>query len=59
VRKQSGNYELLMNKALVERPLYPLRHANRTELELRNYAAQVGERITRERADTNASEPMW
>jgi hypothetical protein len=48
-----------MNKALVERPLYPWRYVNRTKPKLRNCSAYVGERITRERADTNASETMW
>ena len=35
------------------------RYANRTEPELRNCSASVCERITRKRADTNASETMW
>jgi hypothetical protein len=47
-----------MNNALVERPQYPWRYANRTGPELGN-SAYVCERITRERADTNASETMW
>jgi hypothetical protein len=38
---------------------YPWRYANRTEPELRNCSAYVCERITRKRADTNASETMW
>jgi hypothetical protein len=48
-----------MNNALVERPQYPWRYANRTAPELRNCSAYVCERITRERADKNASETMW
>ena len=57
--KIAGSGVVLMNNALVERPEYPWRYANRTEPELRNCSAYVCERITRKRADTNASETMW
>ena len=57
--KIAGSGVVLMNNALVERPQYPWRYANRTEAELRNCSAYVCERITRKRADTNASETMW
>jgi hypothetical protein len=57
--KIAGSGVVLMNNALVERPQYRWRYANRTEPELRNGSAYVCERITRKRADTNASETMW
>ena len=57
--KDCGIWLVLMNNAMVERPQYPWRYANRTEPELRNCSAYACERITRKRADTNASETMW
>ena len=56
--KDCGIWLVLMNNAMVERPQFPWRYANRTEPEVRN-CSYVCERITRKRADTNASETMW